>query len=80
MPHRQSLTSLSSMLVTGEISSTEITAHFLDRIEQNRQLNAFVSVDREQALARAQQADHTRRDEHNADLKGLPVALKERNK
>ena len=65
------------MLVTGEISSTEITAHFLDRIEQNRQLNAFVSVDREQALARAQQADHTRRDEHNADLKGLPVALKD---
>jgi len=68
MPHRQSLSALNSMLTTGGISSAEITAHFLDRIEQNQQLNAFVSVDREQALARAQQADHSRRNERNSNL------------
>jgi len=77
MPHRQSLSALNRMLATGGISSTEITTHFLDRIEQNQQLNAFVSVDREQTLARAQQADHSRRNERNIILKGLPVALKD---
>ena len=77
MPHRQSLSALNRMLATGGISSTEITTHFLDRIEQNQQLNAFVSVDREQPLAQAQQADHSRRNERNSNLKGLPVALKD---
>ena len=77
MPHRQSLSALNRMLATGGISSTEITTHFLDRIEKNQQLNAFVSVDREQTLARAQQADHSRRNERNLNLKGLPVALKD---
>ena len=77
MPHRQSLSALNRMLATGGISSTEITTHFLDRIEQNQQLNAFVSVDREQTLAQAQQADHSRRNERNSNLKGLPVALKD---
>ena len=77
MPHRQSLSALNKMLETGEISSTEITTHFLDRIERNQQLNAFVSVDREQSLAQAQQADQSRRNTPNSNLKGLPVALKD---
>ena len=36
-----------------------------------------MSVDREQTLARAQQADHSRRNEPNSNHKGLPVALKD---
>ena len=77
MPHRHNLTTLRDMLRRREISSTELTRHFLERIDRHSDLNAFITVDEEGALAAAQQADkHLARDEH-APLTGVPLAHKD---
>ncbi|MED5408711.1 MAG: Asp-tRNA(Asn)/Glu-tRNA(Gln) amidotransferase subunit GatA [Pseudomonadota bacterium] len=77
MPHRQSLSSLRKMLQTKKISSVELTSHFLQRIDQNRELNAFITVDAETALASARQADISLNKKSGDLLTGLPLALKD---
>jgi aspartyl-tRNA(Asn)/glutamyl-tRNA(Gln) amidotransferase subunit A len=53
-----SLKELAAALAAKKISSVELTTLFLDRIEKyNPALNAFVSVDRDKALAAARAAD-----------------------
>ena len=53
-----SLKELGAALAQKKISSVELTTLFLDRIEQlNPTLNAFVTVDRDKALAAARAAD-----------------------
>ena len=53
-----SLKELSASLAQKKISSVELTTLFLDRIERyNPTLNAFVTVDRDKALAAASAAD-----------------------
>jgi len=65
------------MLQTKKISSVELTSHFLQRIDQNRELNAFITVDAETALANARQADISLNDKSGDLLTGLPLALKD---
>ena len=56
--HNATLTQLSTALATRAISSVELTTLFLDRIDaRNRELNAFITVDRAGALAQAAAAD-----------------------
>lgn len=72
------LAGLSGLLAHGEISSAEITAHFLERIAaENSRLNAFVTLN-EQAMDLARASD-TRRAEGRALglLDGLPIAVKD---
>jgi amidase len=66
---------LRSALRSGELSAVELTQRCLDRIEEkNPQLNAFVALDPEAALAQARTADDAlstaRRDQ---TLEGLPL-------
>ncbi|KKL09171.1 hypothetical protein LCGC14_2568520, partial [marine sediment metagenome] len=75
----QTATDLLSKLESGEITSVEVTRAFLDRIEQyDDRIKAFLRVDAEAALARAEQIDRRR---HNGEkigrLGGLPVAVKD---
>ena len=65
------------MLQTKKISSVELTSHFLQRIDQNRELNAFITVDAETALASARQADISLNKKSGDLLTGLPLALKD---
>jgi aspartyl-tRNA(Asn)/glutamyl-tRNA(Gln) amidotransferase subunit A len=62
-----------------ELSSCEVTTYFLDRIEAaNAQIKAFVYVDRERALKRAQQVDERiAAGELRGPLAGVPVAIKD---
>ncbi len=62
-----------------EISSRDVTAYFLQRIEAaNPQLNAFVHVDAERSLKLAQQADQRiAAGELQSPLAGVPVAIKD---
>ena len=63
----------------GQLSSHEVTAHFLQRIEAgNARLNAFVHVDAERSLDWAEKVDRRiAAGDLTAPLAGVPVALKD---
>lgn len=63
-------------LHSGDLSSHELVSAYVARIEANRQLNAFVSLDAERALEAAAAADRRPRAERGP-LNGLPIAIKD---
>ena len=69
------------LIRSGEVSSTELTELYLERIERlDPELNAFRSVLRERALADARQADARRAaggDNGRRQLLGVPIAVKD---
>lgn len=71
------LTQLSQALHQGELSSVELTQHYLKNIANNKELNAFISVDEEHALLFAQQADEQLKKGTAKVLTGIPMALKD---
>lgn len=72
-----SLVETLAALRQGEVSSLELTRHYLQKIEESRGLNAFISVDAEQALAEAQKADQDRAKNQTQLLTGVPIAHKD---
>ena len=70
---------LSDRMAAGEISSREITADVLEAIEKtDPTINAFISVDPEQALQRAGSIDRKRAaGDRLGPLAGIPMALKD---
>ena len=69
---------LCRLLAAREVSSRELVAAHLARIDQRRALNAFTQVFHERALADADLADAARaRGEVRSPLHGLPVSIKE---
>lgn len=76
--HNKSLKQLSDALQQGDISSVELTQHFLNRINQhNGQLNAFISVTDELAVAQAKAADARLQAKSAGPLTGIPLAHKD---
>ena len=76
--HNKTLAELSAGLHAGDFSSVEITQHFLARIKRfDEQLNSYITLTEEQALAQAAAADkRLAQGEANA-LTGIPVAYKD---
>ena len=75
--HTRSLSELSAMLQSGEVSSVELTQHFLQRIEQHdAQLNSFITV-ADNALEAAKAADDARAKGESGALLGMPIAHKD---
>ncbi len=73
-----SLREIAAALAQKKISSVELTTLFLDRIEQlNPTLNAFITVDRDKALAAAHAADAKLGAGGAATLTGIPLAHKD---
>lgn len=72
-----SLKQLSQALHQGDLSSVELTQHYLSQIKRHQELNAFISLDEEQALLDAQQADQQLKEGNAAVLTGIPMALKD---
>ncbi len=70
---------LGTRLQAGETTSREITSAALERIEAvDGQINAFISIDREGALAQADEMDRRRQSgEMLGPLAGIPIALKD---
>lgn len=64
---------LATTIASGEVSCTEVTRHFLDRIEVE-QLGAFVTVAPERALARAAELDAMT---ERPPFAGVPTAFKD---
>lgn len=75
--HTLSLHQLISALQTRTISSVELTTHYLQRIHNHRELNAFIHVDEEQALIAAQRADNLLQKGQAPLLTGIPMAHKD---
>jgi len=76
--HHHTLAELSSLLQSGEISSTELTGYFLSRIKQyDTSLNSFITLAEEQAMAQAAEADKLLMQGSAAPLTGIPVAHKD---
>ena len=78
MFHTKTLAELSQLLTSGEVSSVELTQAFLQRIKQlDTDLNSFITVTEDQALAQAQAADDTIKAGTAGLLTGIPFAHKD---
>jgi aspartyl-tRNA(Asn)/glutamyl-tRNA(Gln) amidotransferase subunit A len=76
--HNKSLPELSAALKSGDLSSVELTQHYLDRIHKyNGDLNAFITVTDERALAQAKAADAQIAAGNAGPLTGIPLAHKD---
>ena len=78
MLHNLSIGELGRSLTAGEISSVELTRHFLGRIERlNPALNAVITLTAEHALDEAAAADRRRAAGDRAPLLGIPLIHKD---
>ena len=72
------ITDLQRSLRKREVSSTELTQHFLGRIDSlDPALNSFISVHSEAALEAASRADKAFADGAERPLTGIPIAQKD---
>jgi len=79
MLHTLTARNLHHKFMTGELSATEITTHFLKRIESsNEALKAFITILSDRALSHAEKLDQKReKGESLGKLAGIPIALKD---
>ena len=76
--HQKTLSELASLLDTKAISSVELTQLYLDRIKQfDGELNSYITVTQELALAQAKAADELRQQGKATALTGVPMAHKD---
>ncbi len=78
MYHTKTLSELSALLEAGDVTSVQLTEHFLQRIkDHDPQLNSFITVTSEQALKAAADADEKRKAGNAGPLTGIPIAHKD---
>ncbi|QWD93215.1 Asp-tRNA(Asn)/Glu-tRNA(Gln) amidotransferase subunit GatA [Polynucleobacter asymbioticus] len=75
--HKTPITLMAKALEAKEISSTELTQYFLDRISAGKAFNAYLDVNPELSLAQAAQADSLRAAGKASKLTGIPIAHKD---
>jgi len=76
--HTRTLAQLADDLRARRVSATELTRHYLGRIERFAgKLNAFITVTADQALAQAAVADRRLADGKATPLTGIPLAHKD---
>ena len=74
--HNKTIKELSTLLHAKQISATELTQHYLDRIAASTH-NAFLDVNPELSLAQAKAADARLADGLAGPLTGIPIAHKD---
>ncbi|MED5349644.1 MAG: Asp-tRNA(Asn)/Glu-tRNA(Gln) amidotransferase subunit GatA, partial [Pseudomonadota bacterium] len=76
--HNLSLKEQLQGLKKGSFSSTELTSHYLERIEKyDDELNSFISITAERALIQAQDSDKRYANNQAYGLDGIPLAHKD---
>ncbi|MBT4922038.1 MAG: Asp-tRNA(Asn)/Glu-tRNA(Gln) amidotransferase subunit GatA [Rickettsiales bacterium] len=76
--HSKTITELLALLQAKEVSATEITKTYLERIKQeNSKINAFVTVTESKALEMAAASDQRYKDGNNLLLDGIPIGIKD---
>ena len=73
----RTIAALSRLLREKKVSATELAEESLARIEANRDLNAFLHVDRDLTLAEARAADMRLSAGETSPLLGMPIAHKD---
>jgi aspartyl-tRNA(Asn)/glutamyl-tRNA(Gln) amidotransferase subunit A len=68
---------LSAGLKKKEFSAKELTSACLEQITKTKELNAYITVDEQNALTQAEEADRLLKNNSTLPLLGLPVALKD---
>ena len=78
MLNTKTISELSEMLAAGDCTSVEIVNDVLASIDaRDGQVGAYLTIDRESALADAQKADDERAEGKKAPLQGVPIAIKD---
>lgn len=76
--HNKTLAELAAGLRTREFSSTELTRHYLQRIERyDGEINSFITVSKDHALRQAQAADEALAAGDSVSLTGIPLVQKD---
>ncbi|HEX6994037.1 MAG TPA: amidase family protein, partial [Gammaproteobacteria bacterium] len=76
--HDLTIAQLAEALRARKFSAVELARHCLDRIARlGGELNAFITVTGDEALAQAEQADRRLADGTATPLTGIPVAHKD---
>ena len=75
--HDRTIAALGTALAQGECSSVELTRAALTRIDQSADLNAFITLTPDRALAEAEAADAARARGEAGPLTGIPIAHKD---
>jgi len=73
----QSLSALSKALKQKTMSSCELTAYYLERIRQAKELNALISIDESGAMKAALNADQVLAQGNGTGLTGIPMVHKD---
>lgn len=64
-------------LKSGEFSSRELTETYIKKIDDNKDLNAYITVCSDVALKMAENADKRRTNGDNGTMLGVPIAVKD---
>ncbi len=75
--HTHSVSELSEKLKKKEVSSVELTTHFLGRAKKFERLNAYLELFESSALAQAKEADARIAKGEQGPLLGMPIAIKD---
>jgi len=76
--HNKTIAELAQALRAGDFSSEELTRAYLDRIKKyDGQLNSYITVTEEQAMAAARNADQKLKNGDASVLTGIPIAQKD---
>jgi aspartyl-tRNA(Asn)/glutamyl-tRNA(Gln) amidotransferase subunit A len=76
--HHMGVTELSALLARGQVSSLELTQHYLARMQTHSALGAFLDIRPDASLAQAKAADAQRAQGNDSSpLLGVPIAHKD---
>ncbi len=75
--HRMSLIEARHALKNKQMSSEELTRHYLDRVEHYKEWNAYITLCPEMAIKRAKSADARIASGTSGVMEGIPLAIKD---
>lgn len=75
--YQKTVAELNAALIAKDISSVELTQLYLDRIAAHENVNAYITVTADSALAQAKQADRIIADGKAGPLTGVPMSHKD---
>ncbi len=77
MKKYHSLAEVRADISAGNISLPQLTQYYLDRIEANKQLNAYIEVFAEEAMQRAQEVEQKMKAGNAGKLAGMVISIKD---